>query len=216
MKVRLASVVLVFSFLWFTSCQLLSSEKIIYVKNASVACADDASQKCLQIKTSEDAPWTNFSGTIDGFDYEEGNFYKLKVSVSSAENTSAEAPQPSYTLVRIEEQTKTPLTLDNGFWIVVDILDQTRLPRNPVFSISENQIKGNTSCNKFLGSLELDAKKFKTSIAKTTDMGCKTNEVEYLFVENLPHVKRYKIKGDSLLLMDKHNKKIMACVYAHD
>ncbi|MBJ7879456.1 META domain-containing protein [Gelidibacter salicanalis] len=216
MKVRLASVVLLFCCFWLASCEVVPSDKIIYINNTLIACADGASEKCFQIKITEDGAWQAYPGTIEGFEYEEGLFYKLKVSENATDNTSAEAELPSYSLVEVLEKSNTTLTVDNGYWIVVDILDTSKLPRNPVFSVTENTIEGNTSCNKFSGTLEIDKHTFKPNIVKSTEMGCNTLSVEQLFLKTLQEVERYKIEGDSLLLMDKHKKKIITCVYSHE
>jgi heat shock protein HslJ len=173
-------------------------------------------EKCLQIKVNQDGPWQVYAGTIKGFEFEKGYFYKLKVSENASDNSSASGISLSYTLVDILEKSKTTLTLDNGYWIVVGILETKRLPRNPVFSIVENTIEGNTSCNKFSGTIDLDKNTFQPNIVSITEMGCNTLSVEQLFLKTLPEVKRYQIKGDSLLLLDKHKKKIMACVYSHE
>lgn len=212
MKVRFVSLVLLFCGLWFASCQLGSSDKIIYVNTAFKDSATAPSQKYIQIKTDLHGKWTSLPGEIEGFDYQQGHFYKLKVS----ENPAVEGIVPSYALVELLEKSETPLTLDNGYWIVVSMLDGTKFPRTPVFSISENNIEGNTSCNKFSGILDISAETFKTSIVKSTDMGCNTLPVEKLFLETLQRVERYHIKGDSLLLRDGHNKKIMTCVYYNE
>lgn len=216
MKVRLLFVILYYACFCLTSCQLVSSDKVIYIKNAVTPCADGVLEECLQIKVNQDGPWQTYSGTIKGFEFEKGNFYKLKVSENASNNSSASGISLSYTLVDILEKSKTPLTLDNGYWIVVRILETNRLPRNPVFSIVENTIEGNTSCNKFSGSIDLDKDTFQPNIVSITEMGCNTLSVEQLFLKTLSEVKRYQIKGDSLLLLDKHKKKMMTCVYSHE
>lgn len=212
MKVRIALLTLLLSGFWFISCQFRSSDQIIFINNSLKACDDYPAQQCLQIKLNEAAEWTDYSGSIEAFEFEEGYYYKLKVSKETTEHTSL----PSYKLVAILEQSKTPLTLDEGFWLVVSILDYTGFARNPVFRISNNTFIGNTSCNKFSGTIKFDADNFKARALTTTKMTCPTLAVEDLFLDTLQRVDHYKISGDSLWLMDRQYKKLMSCIYFHE
>lgn len=179
-----------------------------------IPCAEGDSERCLQIKAAVDGPWQAYSGALEGFEYEKGFFYKLKVSENATGNSAAGETLPSYTVVDILEKSKTTLTLDNGFWIVVGILETSKLPRNPVFKIKQNTFEGNTSCNKFSGTIALTKDSFKPNIDSITEMDCNTLSVEHLFLKTLPEVKRYQIKGDRLLLLDRHKKIMMTCVYS--
>lgn len=214
MKVSVLSCLLLCACFWLASCQLLSSDKVIYVNNALVPCREGDSERCLQIKIAEDGSWQAYSGTLEGFEYEKGYFYKLKVSENTTGHSAEGETSPSYTVVDILEKSKTTLTLDKGFWIVKGILETSKLPRNPVFKINQDTFEGNTSCNKFSGTIALDKDSFKPTIASVTEMECNTLSVEHLFLKTLPEVKRYQIKGDSLLLLDKHKKIMMTCVYS--
>ena len=86
--------IVVFSF----SCSN-SSKKIVYIGDAKVDCEGEASQKCLQIKEEGQTDWTYFYDHIEGFDYEAGFFYKLKVKVTKIENPPADASSLHYRLI---------------------------------------------------------------------------------------------------------------------
>lgn len=212
MKVRFAFAALLGC--WLMSCQLGPTDQFIYVKNAYTICADGETKNCLQIKTSENAPWTNFSDSIDGFQYEEGHFYKLKVNESSIDDATKQVTPLKYALVAVVEKSTTPITLDTGFWIVKSIMDTKTFARPPVFSISDNIIIGNTSCNRFSGNLESEVNSFNTTIKTVTEMACNTMATEQLFLKTIPLVKHYTIKGNQLVLTDGKKEIIMTCIYS--
>lgn len=52
----------------------------LYVKESRAACeGGEGPRTCLQIRETESAEWTLFYGRIEGFEYEEGYRYELKV-----------------------------------------------------------------------------------------------------------------------------------------
>ncbi len=55
-------------------------EKIVYIAPETVDCIGVAPQKCLQIKENLEDDWIFFYGNIEGFDYEPGYFYELRIS----------------------------------------------------------------------------------------------------------------------------------------
>src|SRR5687767_10633280 len=48
----------------------------LFVHEKRNDCQGEAPMKCLQVRESLDAPWRNFFGRIEGFEYEEGNAYE--------------------------------------------------------------------------------------------------------------------------------------------
>ncbi|MGK7883855.1 MAG: META domain-containing protein [Crocosphaera sp.] len=55
-------------------------EKTVYIAPETVDCVGVAPQKCLQIKENLEDDWIFFYGTIEGFNYEPGYFYQLKIA----------------------------------------------------------------------------------------------------------------------------------------
>ena len=99
---------LVFCFTLFFSCSK-DNEKSIYIADTMVNCTSVAAQKCLQIKENEKDNWSNLFTNIEGFDFEEGYSYKLKVEVTKIENPPADASSEKYVLLEILKKTKTPV-----------------------------------------------------------------------------------------------------------
>ena len=55
-------------------------EKTVYIAPKTVECVGVAPRKCLQIKESLEDEWTLFYENIEGFNYEPGYFYQLKIA----------------------------------------------------------------------------------------------------------------------------------------
>lgn len=66
--------------------------------------------ECLQVRRSESGPWELFYSQINGFTYEPGFIYKLKIQEEKLDpaKVPADAPSIRYTLVSIEEKTPDP------------------------------------------------------------------------------------------------------------
>lgn len=82
-------------------------EKILYVGPQLVDCVGVAPMKCMQVKDSPEAQWAYFYEGIQGFTFEEGYQYKLKVAVKqrAPENIPADASSQEWHLIKILEKT---------------------------------------------------------------------------------------------------------------
>ncbi|HEY8329661.1 MAG TPA: OmpA family protein [Rhodanobacter sp.] len=53
--------------------------RTVWIGPHTVPCDADNSGRCYRVRESEDGPWKNWHGRIQGFDYVEGNDYELVV-----------------------------------------------------------------------------------------------------------------------------------------
>lgn len=83
------------------------AQKIIQVDSNLVDCVGVGKQKCMQVREDQNSAWTNFYGSIDGFDFEQGTSYKILVKVTDIENPSADASSKKYELIEILEKKST-------------------------------------------------------------------------------------------------------------
>lgn len=73
-----------------------------------------------------------------------------------------------------------------------------------VFEKEENRVHGNTSCNSFFGTVDLQGEnKIKFSQVGTTRKACIGNDIETPFIHALESAAEYKIENGSLALSDK-------------
>lgn len=206
---------------FLSSCD---EEKTIYVAGHLTDCEGIAPQKCMLIKENKTDDWTFLYETIEGFIYEEGFEYVLKVKISKIKNPPADASDLKYKLIEIIAKEKTTEIINtetqaaqlpiDGSWIVTNITNfENKTGKSPHFTIKEEKISGNTGCNSFGGSLKIDTTGiFKTGMLRMTRMFCnETAELESAFTTALNNTSQYTRENNTLSLFDEqHNKLITA------
>jgi heat shock protein HslJ len=77
-------------------------EKVIWIGPEKKDCvAGVMKTQCLQYKTSSQGQWFNFYGQIEGFDWEAGKAYRLKVREEKIANPPADASSIKTSLVEV-------------------------------------------------------------------------------------------------------------------
>jgi heat shock protein HslJ len=77
-------------------------EKVIWLAPAKRDCvAGVMKTQCLQYKTSAKGEWLNFYGEIEGFTWEQGKSYKLKIRQEQIANPPADASSIKTSLVKV-------------------------------------------------------------------------------------------------------------------
>lgn len=200
--------------LLFFSCST-NTDKVILIASTKADCTGISPQKCLQIKEEGETNWTYFYSNIEGFDYVEGFYYRLKVSVSEIENPPAGGSSLKYRLIEVLEKSKAPLNLDQGSWLVTRVKDRDSFGRNPFIKIDllQNEINGNTSCNRFSAKIKVTNNKVDISELSSTEMMCKDIDVETAFLDALASITSYSLKNDKLQLLDANKELLIECNY---
>ncbi|WP_082376990.1 DUF4377 domain-containing protein [Chryseobacterium indologenes] len=84
-----------------------TGEKTLIVGSQTVDCSAGAGRmKCMQVKEDASGSWTNFYSQIEGFTYEPGYEYVLKVKTEKIANPPADASSIKYTLIEQVSKTK--------------------------------------------------------------------------------------------------------------
>lgn len=83
-----------------------SKEITLYIGPELVPCEGEGPMECYQVKESPDAEWGLFYDQIEGFNWEPGFVYELRVRVSPVDNPPAGGSSLRYELV--EEVSKQP------------------------------------------------------------------------------------------------------------
>ncbi len=71
----------------------------IFIDHYKSECFGLALSLCMRSRVNSDDDWSLFYESIDGFDYEWGYVYKLRVNISNIENPPEDASSVKYTLV---------------------------------------------------------------------------------------------------------------------
>ncbi len=77
-----------------------------YVNKDLVDCVGVVKTKCLQVRDSKTAEWTNFFGPIDGFEFKKGFYYVIEVERTRRENPAGDASAYIHKLVNVVKKTK--------------------------------------------------------------------------------------------------------------
>lgn len=101
----------ILSFLILSQCKPMpnstsGNEKTFIVGPETADCTGVAPMKCLQVKEKESDSWENFYTNIEGFTYEPGYEYVLKVKTEKIENPPMDGSSIKYTLVKQVSKTK--------------------------------------------------------------------------------------------------------------
>ncbi len=189
-------------------------EKTMYVGPETAECVGVAPQTCLQVKESPDAEYTLFYDSIEGFTYEPGYEYELRVRVETVENPPADGSSLRYIL--IEEVSKTPVEttsaspLEGVLWQLssyVNAAGETvaALPDVSSTATFENgSVGGNDGCNNFGASYVVDGASITITPGPTTLMACPPpiDEQAAGFNAALAQAAAYSIDGTTLTLTD--------------
>jgi hypothetical protein len=84
----------------------------LYVAHFMVDCVGVAPMKCMQVRDTPDGEWRMFYDGIEGFDYEEGYDYELRVRTEKVENPPADASSIRWILEEVVS--RTPASSEAG------------------------------------------------------------------------------------------------------
>lgn len=110
-KLFLKGTLLVSSLFVLSQCKPMpnsksDNEKTFIVGPETADCTGVTPMKCLQVKEKASDSWQNFYTNIEGFTYEPGYEYVLKVKTEKIENPPMDASSIKYTLIKQVSKTK--------------------------------------------------------------------------------------------------------------
>jgi len=73
----------------------------LFVAPQTVECVGVGPRTCLQVRESPDEEWHNFFEGVDGFEFEPGFYYELRVARYRVENPPADASSFRYVLLEV-------------------------------------------------------------------------------------------------------------------
>ncbi len=78
------------------------------VAESRVACVAVGPTECLQVRERPDAPWQLFYGGIEGFVYEPGFRWVLRIAVTPVQDPPADGSSLAYRLLHVVSKTPAP------------------------------------------------------------------------------------------------------------
>jgi len=185
----------------FSSCQ---KDKIIFVADHYAS----ANLKSLLIKENKNDDWTSFNDQIEGFNYEEGYSYQLKVSISKDKSGLKYKLKEVISKSKTEETTTNFHTLNEEKWFVSQIEGvPNKIIKKIYFNIKGEKIGGFSGCNTFRGTFKSKGNSFKVSTINATKMFCvDTSKLENMFQNALHNALSYTIENNVLKVYGINNK----------
>ena len=205
--------------IFLISCtpQKAQNEFTYWINSYKVDCTGVGPQSCLLIQKSEtieENEWQNFYSKIDGFDFEPGYIYKLKVKEEKRENVPADASSIKFTLVEVLEKKKDERFAINDIWVAEEIDGKTvkmdgNAPQMEIH-IAKMEIMGTDGCNNFRGRItRLTNDDLELGPLAGTRMMCPKMTIPDSFNIAMSRVKSYKIANLKLTLFDKAGKELI-------
>lgn len=154
------------------------------VKENTVPCEGVAPMDCMQVKEGKAKTWSNFYSSIEGFNYEPGYQYKLKVIRTQRQgNIPADASAYTYKLKKVvckkQVQTEhTPTSSTSSYLnkkMVLTQINGKNITGDKVYLTldnTQNRIFGKSGCNRFNATYKLSGNTIEINPLMGTLMAC--------------------------------------------
>lgn len=162
--------------------------------------------------------WEFFYDEIEGFDYQPGFLYTLKVAVTTLppDQVAADASSRSYRLLEILDKKQDKRLLINDLWVLTSMNGEAiDIPGNQdrpyiEFHLSDARYMGNDGCNAFQGSIrQITEDRISLEPAESTDQYCEPTPWSRQFMDRLNRVKAYDREGLELDLLDESGQTLL-------
>lgn len=196
-------------------------EKVLWINSAKLPCSGVGPMSCLQIQEGDEiqeGKWQNFYSNIEGFDYQPGNIYQIKVSIFKLPDPiPADASSLGYRLVEVISQEPDRTLRLTDIWKVIELGEI----KNPMarekaltmeINISERRVFGFSGCNTFRGGIaKVTEKELIFGNLASTMMACGETEnmLERLMSDQLAATRNYTIENRNLFLRNEEGKLLM-------
>lgn len=213
--------ILVISILITISCST-TKDSIYWVNSAKFDCMGVGPMKCLQVqkgKMVDDNNWQNFYSIIEGFDFEPGYIYKLKVKEEKLplDQLPADASSIKYTLIKELEKLKDKVVNQrlHDIWIATSINGNPINRMSPIprmeINLTNMMVLGSDGCNNYSGSIKkASSSQLEFSLLASTRKMCRKMDVPDAFNKAMRNVSSYKLDGLKLILFDDTGKEILS------
>ncbi len=192
-----------------------SARLLMIVAPQKVACGEDGAQECLQVKFDPNEDWQTIEAQIEGFDYQPGYRYTLLVEQLDTQASPADGASAQFVLVEVQEQAEEMVVsvdrLAGVYWVLVGMGDVSapagvleKVQVTLEYDAEEGRIFGSGGCNRYFGSVDVDAEALTFSIGPIGSgrMGCSEQIMaqESGYLNKLGDVTNFAIKDGMLYL----------------
>lgn len=212
-------------FLLIVSSKAKADEVILWVNSYLVNCVGVGPMKCLLVQKSDtivDNQWQNFYSKIEGFDYEPGFIYKLRVKEETRSNVPADASSLQYTLIEVLAKEADMSLRISGKWEAIKLESKTIVipeergaihPPTIILNVIDRTVSGIDGCNRLSGQIEhIRDTEIKFGAIAETRMMCPDMSIPQQFNRLLNEVRNYELNTDELNLLDECGNELISFV----
>ena len=159
-------------------------EVTLYVGPELVDCVGVGPMKCMLVKENPEDDYKYFYSQIEGFEFEPGYTYELRVLVTPVENAPADASSLQYTLVEVVS--KEPVAADSAgsaglegpTWQLASVADDSgalvEVPADveATATFADGAVSGSSGCNNYSAAYTLDGDSLSIMPGPMTMMAC--------------------------------------------
>lgn len=190
------------------------------VKDQRVSCTGVAPMECLEVKIGKDKDWSYFYDEIEGFDYEPGYVYKLKVERTKRKgNLPADASVYTYKLKKMVCKKKVKASASGtrpyvDRKMVLTQINGKNIATGNVYvtmNSATGMMQGKSGCNSFGASYKLDKDRIQISRGMGTLMACdaESMKLESDFLKALEQEKfTVEVKGKNVMFINSSKKTV--------
>jgi heat shock protein HslJ len=197
-----------------------AQHKTFFINSQQKDCTGVGPMKCLQYKEIEDGAWKLMYQVIEGFEFEPGYLYTIKVKQTKVKNPPADGSSIRYTLKKIVSKVKdtnmeaTTSRSPEGKWLITSLVMEGKLTDISAkafeleFKEAGNQVSTKI-CNMIRGGYTMEGSNVKFGPMASTKMMCPDMNYEASFnqaimqVDNIAYERNrmYLKKGNETLII---------------
>lgn len=180
-------------------------------------CIGEGTMQCLLYKREGESTWQIQYDGVEGFNFEAGNHYRIRVRKEQVENPPADGSSIVYHLVEIlEERPSRPIEgVINDTWGVVELNGETVFPGKQEMTIElntrTNMVNAFAGCNRMGGTLNVldgDSRSVRIANVFATEMFCEGKmELERQFQKTVEKINRLEFERAELRAF--HNNELL-------
>lgn len=182
--------------------------QVLLVANHNRACPGPELSECLLVKAENEQDWKFLRDPIEGFFYEAGYEYKLKVRVHKVLNPAPGGSTNLYNLLEVLEKKPSPPDMRlYDIWAFESAADKPALNALPLekkpmleINLTEKRFGGNAPCNQYFGQIETYGSYIRFSGMGSTMMACDNGKAESEYFAIFTAANTFKIENLRLIL----------------
>lgn len=195
-------------------------EKTLYIGPELAECVGVGPMQCMMVKENPDDDYQFFYGELEGFTFEPGYAYEVRVRVEPVANAPADASNLKYTLIEVVSQeavempeatsVDTGKTLEGPTWQLTGVADVSGVvsatPEGVAATATfvDGRVSGSGGCNNYSAAYTLDGDSLTILPGPMTMMACPEPQmtVEQQLMTALGATAAYETAGSELHLLN--------------